>query len=172
LILKVVDAIDYLHTQRGLLHRDIKDENIIIDNRFNIKLIDFGSVAPIPKDGWLFSTFYGTVEYCSPEVLNGHCYAGPELEMWTMGFLLYVLMYNENPFYDVQETLTCQIQPPFAISPLCLEVIKKLLTKDPQSRMTLDQLKNHPWVNQPVCIENYTFSEIVPCSKLKNAAFI
>ena len=74
--LKVVDAIDYLHTQRGLLHRDIKDENIIIDNRFNIKLIDFGSVAPIPKDGWLFSTFYGTVEYCSPEVLNGHCYAG------------------------------------------------------------------------------------------------
>ena len=97
---------------------------------------------------------------------------GPELEMWTMGFLLYVLMYNENPFYDVQETLTCQIQPPFAISPLCLEVIKKLLTKDPQSRMTLDQLKNHPWVNQPVCIENYTFSEIVPCSKLKNTTFI
>ena len=97
---------------------------------------------------------------------------GPELEMWTMGFLLYVLMYNENPFYDVQETLTCQIQPPFAISPLCLEVIKKLLTKDPQSRMTLDQLKNHPWVNQPVCIENYTFSEIVPCSKFKNTTFI
>jgi len=111
-----------------------------------------------------FSTFYGTVEYCSPEVLNGHCYAGPELEMWTMGFLLYVLMFNENPFYDVQETLTCQLQPPFAVSPLCLEVIKKLLCKDPEMRMKLDQLKAHPWVNQLVCIEEYKFSEIVPCS--------
>ena len=92
-------------------------------------------------------------------------FAGPELEMWTMGFLLYVLMYNENPFYDVQETLTCQIQPPFAVSPLCLEVIKKLLTKDPQIRMTLDQLKKHPWINQTVFIDDYKFSEIVACSK-------
>ena len=85
--------------------------------------------------------------------------------MWTMGFLLYVLMFNENPFYDVQETLTCQLQPPFAVSPLCLEVIKKLLCKDPEIRMKLDQLKEHPWLNQLVCIEEYKFSEIVPCSK-------
>ena len=94
-----------------------------------------------------------------------YIYTGPELEMWTMGFLLYVLMFNENPFYDVQETLTCQLQPPFAVSPLCLEVIKKLLCKDPEIRMKLDQLKEHPWLNQLVCIEEYKFSEIVPCSK-------
>ena len=73
---------DYLHNDSGLLHRDIKDENIIIDHIFRVKLIDFGSVAPIPKDGWLFSTFYGTVEYCSPEVLNGHCYAGKNIYVY------------------------------------------------------------------------------------------
>ena len=92
-------------------------------------------------------------------------YLGPELEMWTMGFLLYVLMFNENPFYDVEETLTCQFNPPFAVTPLCFEIIKNLLSKDPQIRMKLDQLKTHPWVNQLVCIGDYKFSEIVPCSK-------
>ena len=56
---QVVCAIEYLHKERGLLHRDIKDENVIINEHFHVKLIDFGSVAPIPKDGWLYSTFYG-----------------------------------------------------------------------------------------------------------------
>ena len=56
---QVVCAIEYLHKERGLLHRDIKDENVIINEHFHVKLIDFGSVAPIPSDNWLYSTFYG-----------------------------------------------------------------------------------------------------------------
>jgi len=161
---QVVCAIEYLHKERGLLHRDIKDENVIINEHFHVKLIDFGSVAPIPKDGWLYSTFYGTVEYCSPEVLNGNCYAGRELEMWTLGILLYVMIFNENPFYGVDETLQCQLKPPFAITPLCMELIKKLLEKDPHFRMRLDQLASHEWVTQAVQIENYSFRDIVHCS--------
>lgn len=57
----------------GILHRDIKDENIIINEKFDIKLIDFGSAAFMPQDE-CFSKFYGTVEYCSPEVLQGNRY--------------------------------------------------------------------------------------------------
>jgi PAS domain-containing serine/threonine kinase len=161
----VVSALSYLHNDRGLLHLDIKDENVIVDQQFQVKLIDFGSVAPMPKNGWLFSTFYGTVEYCSPEVLSGNCYAGPELEMWTLGILLYVLIFNENPFYDVEETLKCQLQPPFSVSPLCLEVVKKLLAKQPQERMTLNELAKNEWVHQSIHIDMYRFKDVVHCSK-------
>ena len=112
-------------------------------------------------------TFFclGTVEYCSPEVLNGNCYNGRELEMWTLGILLYVMIFNENPFYGVDETLQCQLKPPFEISPLCLELIKALLEKDPQKRMKLEQLASHQWVTQSVEIENYRFRDVVHCSK-------
>ena len=79
-----------------------------------MKLIDFGSATyyvPVsdasssPKERKLFSTFYGTVEYCAPEVLIGEKYAGPELEMWSLGVLLYVLLFGEHPFYDIEETI-------------------------------------------------------------------
>ena len=105
------------------------------------------------------------MEYCSPEVLNGNCYNGRELEMWTLGILLYVMIFNENPFYGVDETLQCQLKPPFEISPLCLELIKALLEKDPQKRMKLEELASHQWVTQSVEIENYSFRDVVQCSK-------
>jgi Serine/threonine protein kinase len=71
-VFQIVSAVDYLHSLQ-ILHRDIKDENVIINERFHVKLIDFGS-ATFMSDGRLFSTFYGTVEYCSPEVLAGNKY--------------------------------------------------------------------------------------------------
>lgn len=69
---QIARAVNYLHSL-NILHRDIKDENIIIDHSFHIKLIDFGS-ATFMHDGKVFSTFYGTTEYCSPEVLAGEFY--------------------------------------------------------------------------------------------------
>lgn len=70
--MQIVSAVEYLHSL-SILHRDIKDENVIIDEHFHAKLIDFGS-ATFMSEGRLFATFYGTVEYCSPEVLAGNRY--------------------------------------------------------------------------------------------------
>lgn len=70
--LQLVSAVGYLRSQ-SIIHRDIKDENIVIAEDFTIKLIDFGSAAYLEK-GRLFHTFCGTIEYCAPEVLMGNPY--------------------------------------------------------------------------------------------------
>ena len=111
---QIVSAVSYLHSH-GIVHRDIKDENIIIDDKFHIKLIDFGSAAYFTP-GKKFSTFCGTLDYCSPDVLLGNKYFGPELDVWTCGIVLYTLVYCENPFADTNATIECILKPPYKVS--------------------------------------------------------
>ncbi|EAA04648.4 AGAP007688-PA [Anopheles gambiae str. PEST] len=158
---QIANAVDYLHSL-NILHRDIKDENIIIDQHFHVKLIDFGS-ATFMQEGKLFSTFYGTTEYCSPEVLAGNKYAGPELEMWSLGVTLYVLMFFENPFLDIEETLKSELIIPQEISPELEYVLLSLLDKNPKTRITMKQLICTEWLTQEINPSAFNFAHIVPC---------
>ncbi|XP_034039788.1 PAS domain-containing serine/threonine-protein kinase [Thalassophryne amazonica] len=157
---QLVAAVFYLRT-RNIIHRDIKDENIIIDNCFHIRLIDFGSAALLAP-GKLFYTFCGTLEYCSPEVLQGNPYEGPELEMWSLGVLLYTLLFSENPFCGVEEILQARLRPPCPLSPELFGVLSGLLNPEPTQRITLDQLLLQPWISQPISLAEYSWSEVVP----------
>ncbi|XP_051010336.1 PAS domain-containing serine/threonine-protein kinase [Acomys russatus] len=155
---QLVSAVGYLRSQ-GIIHRDIKDENIVIAEDFTIKLIDFGSAAYLER-GKLFYTFCGTIEYCAPEVLMGNPYRGPELEMWSLGVTLYTLIFEENPFCEVEETMEAVIHPPFLVSPELMSLLSGLLQRSPEQRTTLEKLIIDPWVTQPVNLANYTWEEV------------
>ncbi|XP_060049590.1 PAS domain-containing serine/threonine-protein kinase isoform X2 [Erinaceus europaeus] len=155
---QLVSAVGYLRSQ-GILHRDIKDENIVIAEDFSIKLIDFGSAAYLER-GKLFYTFCGTVEYCAPEVLVGNPYRGPELEMWSLGVTLYTLVFEENPFCELEETMEAAINPPHLVSADLMDLVSGLLQPIPEQRITLERLVAHPWVTQPVNLADYTWDQV------------
>ncbi|NWR83816.1 PASK kinase, partial [Furnarius figulus] len=155
---QLVSAVGYLHC-RNILHRDIKDENIVIAEDFTIKLVDFGSAAYL-EPGKLFYTFCGTIEYCSPEVLAGKPYHGPELEMWSLGITLYTLVLGENPFCELEEALAAILSPPHPVSEGLMDLMAGLLHPVPEQRMTLAVLAEHPWLQQPVNLADYTWEEV------------
>ncbi|KAF2359447.1 Protein kinase domain [Trinorchestia longiramus] len=161
---QLVSALVYLRSV-GVLHRDVKDENVIINERFSIKLIDFGSATYARREGHLFSQFAGTVEYCSPEVLLGNKYLGPELEVWSVGVTLYTLMVGENPFHNVEQTIHHNPRIPGHLSKGATDLIINMLHKDPKARYTLDQVAQHQWTRQPCDPSQYNFAEVVPSSE-------
>ncbi|XP_006893552.1 PREDICTED: PAS domain-containing serine/threonine-protein kinase [Elephantulus edwardii] len=160
---QLVSAVGYLHA-RGIIHRDIKDENIVIAEDFTIKLIDFGSAAYLER-GKLFYTFCGTIEYCAPEVLMGNPYQGPELEMWSLGVTLYTLIFEENPFCELEETMEAVLNPPYVVSEELMSLVSGLLQPAPDQRTTLEKLVEDPWLTQPVNLADYTWEEVCRVSR-------
>ncbi|NWI90360.1 PASK kinase, partial [Pitta sordida] len=156
---QLVSAVGYLHC-RNILHRDIKDENIVIAEDFTIKLVDFGSAAYL-EPGKLFYTFCGTIEFCSPEVLSGKPYRGPELEMWSLGITLYTLVFGENPFCELEEALAAVLSPPRPVSEGLMDLLAGLLEPIPEQRVTLAVLVEDPWLQQPVNLADYTWDEVL-----------
>ncbi|RMD42073.1 hypothetical protein DV735_g3045, partial [Chaetothyriales sp. CBS 134920] len=142
---QVADAIHHLHTKAQVVHRDIKDENVVLDGEGQIKLIDFGSAAYV-KNG-PFDVFVGTIDYAAPEVLQGKPYGGKEQDIWALGILLYTIVYKENPFYNVDEILDRELRVPYIpYSELCIDLVRRMLDRDVEQRITIEQVKEHLWL--------------------------
>ena len=137
------DAVNYLH-ENGICHRDIKDENVLIDERGHITLIDFGSAAYL--DSGPFTTFYGTKLFCAPEILEGKSYEGCPQDVWQIGILIYILVFQQNPFYSVEDVLNAQMKWPFPLSDELSSILKCLLDRDESTRYTIQQALNDPWL--------------------------
>lgn len=140
---QICSAIFHLH-KHGIVHRDIKDENIIVDERGIIKLIDFGS-ASYSKLG-PFDVFVGTIDYASPEVLRGEKYEGKPQDIWALGILLYTILFKENPFYNVDEIMEGNLRLPNIISDQAIDLVKCILVRDIKLRPTITDILEHPWL--------------------------
>ncbi|KAF9947225.1 hypothetical protein BGZ70_002807 [Mortierella alpina] len=137
----------FSESQARMIFQQI-DENIVIDNDFTVKLIDFGSAVIIPRpQGKLFDRFYGTINYASPEILKGEKYRAESAEIWSLGILLYTILYGEVPFNDpVQAISGPYISPRVRSSNECLHLLNWMLAKTPDRRATIEDVVNHPWL--------------------------
>lgn len=142
---QIVTGIVHLH-ENGIVHRDIKDENVIVDSKGFVKIIDFGSAAYV-KDG-PFDVFVGTIDYAAPEVLKGQSYEGKQQDIWALGILLYTIVFKENPFYNIDEILEADIKFPEGenISASCTDLISMILNRNLTERPTITEISSHPWL--------------------------
>ncbi|KAG6812599.1 hypothetical protein H0H92_001950 [Tricholoma furcatifolium] len=148
---QVVDAVYYLDSQ-GVTHRDIKDENLVIDRDLKVKLIDFGSAAVVdPNEPRPYYTlFYGTTAYASPEILLKQPYQAPPAEIWTLGVLLSYLLTGTSPFPTVQDAINGRIvlSNKAKVSKAAISVMRRCLDPNPKTRATISQVKAHRWFSQ------------------------
>nr|CAB3266072.1 serine/threonine-protein kinase SIK2 [Phallusia mammillata] len=147
---QVLCAIEYCH-KNNVVHRDLKAENLLLDANDNIKLADFG-FGNFFQSGQNLNTWCGSPPYAAPEVFEGKLYEGPQLDVWSLGIVLYVLVCGTFPFDGSNLTilkervLAGRFRIPFWMSQDCENLIRRMLVVNPKKRLTISQIKKHKWM--------------------------
>lgn len=146
---QIICAVEYCHRHK-IVHRDLKPENLLIDSDKSVKIADFG-LSNIMTDGNFLKTSCGSPNYAAPEVISGKLYAGPEVDVWSCGVILYVLLAGKLPFDDDYiPTLFKKIAAgnffmPSHISSGAAQLIKRMLQVHPVHRITIEDIRKDPW---------------------------
>ncbi|XP_062844895.1 serine/threonine-protein kinase SIK2a isoform X2 [Trichomycterus rosablanca] len=151
---QILSAVEYCH-ERGIVHRDLKAENLLLDANMNIKIADFG-FGNFFQPGEPLTTWCGSPPYAAPEVFEGQKYEGPQLDIWSMGVVLYVLVCGALPFDGPslpvlrQRVLEGRFRIPYFMTEDCEHLIRRMLVLDPAKRLALRQIRLHRWMVQEV----------------------
>ncbi|XP_047420242.1 testis-specific serine/threonine-protein kinase 5-like [Sciurus carolinensis] len=147
---QLVGAVAHCHNA-GIVHRDLKCENILLDDQGFLKLTDFGFANHSGLKNSLLSTFCGSVAYTAPEILMSKKYSGEQADLWSLGIILYAMVTGKLPFKESQPHRMLHLMrrgPIFqpGLSPECQDLIRGLLHLRPRARLDLQQVAAHRWM--------------------------
>ncbi|CAK7890705.1 serine/threonine-protein kinase Kin4p [[Candida] anglica] len=164
LFAQLVSGVDYMHS-KGLIHRDLKLENLLLDKHKNVIISDFGFVNSYNKDKNDFmKTSCGSPCYAAPElVLTQSPYEGRKVDIWSLGVILYAMLSGYLPFDDDPENedgadivrlyhYICKTPLTFPeyVSPLARDLLRKIIVPDPKKRININDIRSHPWLTPHV----------------------
>ncbi|XP_061727722.1 uncharacterized protein LOC133532878 [Cydia pomonella] len=148
---QMVSAVGYCHA-RGVVHRDLKAENLLLDTHMNIKLADFGFSNEYVR-GAALATWCGSPPYAAPELFEGRRYDGPKADIWSLGVVLYVLVCGALPFdggtlHELRAgVLAGKFRIPYFMSQECEQLIRHMLVVEPDKRLSLRGVAKHRWLS-------------------------
>ncbi|KAM6972869.1 serine/threonine-protein kinase SIK2 [Aplochiton taeniatus] len=154
---QILSAVEYCH-DRNIVHRDLKAENLLLDGHMYIKIADFG-FGNFFQPGEPLATWCGSPPYAAPEVFEGQQYEGPQLDIWSMGVVLYVLVCGALPFDGPtlpilrQRVLEGRFRIPYFMTEECEHLIRRMLVLDPSKRLLVAQIKEHKWMSMEVPVQ-------------------
>lgn len=154
---QIIAAVEYCHRHK-VVHRDLKPENLLLDDQLNVKIVDFG-LSNIMTDGNFLKTSCGSPNYAAPEVISGKLYAGPEVDVWSSGVILYVMLCGRLPFDDdfIPALFKKISNGVYTLPNYLSEGAKRLLTRmlvvNPLNRITIHEIMEDEWFKQD--IEDY-----------------
>lgn len=166
---QIIAAVEYCHRHK-IVHRDLKPENLLLDDQLNVKIADFG-LSNIMTDGNFLKTSCGSPNYAAPEVISGKLYAGPEVDVWSSGVILYVMLCGRLPFDDefipalFKKISNGVYTLPNYLSPGAKHLLTRMLVVNPLNRITIHQIMEDPWFRHDV--EDYILPPDVLHAKIE-----